>query len=266
MRYPLNTATTVIGSGNAFYLYLLENVQVPARMSHELWYAGLENAMKENKDFPFRGFFPVGKTFKLTYAGAEMADVTFVGNERSPVFVKDLSPEAKMELGISAKADPSAKVFNPLFVSYDKLPDKIKKSNELPTLSLAKSISSYLGSKDPIFTEKDVLDMLIIAFKDCNSQQMRYILHGNHVAWCAARFMETGIMEEDIRKQFYGQNSMDFYIKDIGTIMPGMLFCAASLGLDPKEAVSFLDYDLYGVQATAENLQKLLKKSEKKVA
>ena len=204
MRYPISRASSVSGSGNAFYFYVLDNVKVPAHLSHELWYNGLKQAMLE-KDYPFRGFFPVGKTLKISYAGSsEKVLYTFTGEEKNPVFVKDLSPEALLELGISSKADPSAKVFNPLFVVYDKLPEKIKKSNELPTLSLAKSISSYLGSRDILYTEKDIENMLIVSLKDCNSDPMRYILHENHIAWCSARFMETGIMEEDIKKQFYG--------------------------------------------------------------
>lgn len=254
MRYPIGSASSVIGSGNAFYLYLLENIKVPAQLSHELWYNGLVQAMTD-KDYPFRGFYPVGKTLKISYAGAEMAPYTFTGEEKNPVFVKDLSPDAKLELGISTKADPSAKVFNPFFVAYDKLPEKTKKSNELPTLSLAKSISSFLGQSDILFTEKDVAEMLIIALKDCNSEPMRYMLHGNHIAWCSARFMETGIMEEDIKKQFYGPNSMDFYIKDIGTIMPGILFSLSCLGVDPVEAIKYIDYDLWGIDKVAKALQ-----------
>jgi hypothetical protein len=265
MRYPIGNASSVMGSGNAFYLYLLENIKVPAQLSHELWYNGLKQAMTE-KDYPFRGFFPVGKTLKISYAGSEMTPYTFTGEEKNPVFVKDLSSEARLELGISAKADQSAKVFNPLFVAYDKLPEKTKKSNELPTLSLAKSISSYIGSKDILFTEKDIVEMLIIALKDCNSDPMRYMLHGNHIAWCSARFMETGIMEEDIKKQFYGQNSMDFYIKDIGTIMPAILFSLANLGIDPVEAIKYIDYDLWGIDKVAKALQSSMKKSSAKAA
>ena len=266
MRYPIGSPSSIIGSGNAFYLFLLENIQAPARMSHELWYNGLKQAMQENADYPFRGFFPVGETLRLSYAGADMASYTFTGEEKNPVFVKDLSPEAKIKLGISGKADPSAKVFNPYFVAYEKLPEKTRKSNELPSLSLAKSIGSYLGSKDTLFTEKDIVDMLIVAMKDCNSQQMRHILHGNHIAWCAARFMETGIMEEDIKKQFYGQNSMDFYIKDIGTVMPAILYCFANLGISPVEAIKNLDYDLWGIRDVANTLEGFMKQALAKVA
>jgi hypothetical protein len=191
MRYPIFEATSVIGSGSSFYLYLLESINIPAKMSHELWYKGLEQAIKDDPTYPFRGFFPVGETLKISYAGAEIKPYTFTGKEKNPVYVKDLSYEAKLSLGISSSADSSAKVFNPFFVAYDKLPDKTRKSNELPTLSLAKSISSFLGSKNILFTEKDIVDFLIKAFKNCNSDEMKYILHGNHIAWCASRFMET---------------------------------------------------------------------------
>jgi hypothetical protein len=74
-------------------------------------------------------------------------------------------------------------------------------------------------------------------------------------------------MEEDIRKQFYGQNSMDFYIKDIGTILPGMLFCASSLGIDPVEAIKYLDYDIWGIDKVANSLRKYMnQESEKREA
>jgi len=110
--------------------------------------------------------------------------------------------------------------------------------------------------------------MLVVAIKNANSMEMRHILHGNHIAWCSIRFMETGIMEEDIKKQFYGQNKTDFYIKDIGTIMPSMLYTLAILGINPEVIIRDLDYDLWGIDTVAEKLQFYMKREdeEKKVA
>jgi hypothetical protein len=253
MRYPIEHPTSIPNSGNALYLYLIENVSVPARMSHTIWYNGCEK-LRQDKENPFQGFFPVGETLKLSYAGGPMMDHTFTGEEKNPVFVKDLSPEAKLQLGVSG-AKESSKVFNPFFRPYDELPEKTKKDNELPTLSLAKSICSYLSANNLLFTEKDVVDMLRLAIRDANSLAMRTILHGNHVAWCAARFMSTGMVEEDIKKNFYSQNDIEFYIKDIGTVMPGILYTLALLGVDPCEAIQDIDYDLYGIQDAAKELQ-----------
>ena len=267
MRYPTLSACTVPGGGRAVYLYLLENMAIPARLPHELWYASQKVKLDDPHD-PFKGFFPVGETFELSYAGSEMEPYTFTGKEKNPVYVKDLSSESLMKLGIR-NANPKEKVFNPNFVPYDQLPEKARISNETVTMSLAKSISAYLCTlKDILYTEQDVVDMLTVAIKRCDSQEMRYILHGNHVAWCAARFIDTGKMEEDIKRQFYGQNDIDFYVKDIGTIMPGMLFTLAILGIDPTEIIKELDYDIWDIDKVAKEIKSYMKISqeEKNVA
>lgn len=257
MRYPIESATSIPNSGNALYFFLLDNLSVPARLSHEIWYNGCKK-MLENADSAFRGFFPIGKTYKISYAGAPIGEYTFTGEEKNPVFVKDLSSEAKLNLGISSKASESEKVFNPFFRPYDELPDRTKKDNELPALSLAKSICAFLSADNILFTEKNVVDMLMVAIRDANSNAMRTILHGNHVAWCAARFMQYGTMEEDIRKNFYGQNDISFYVKDIGTVMPPLLYTLANLGVSPVEAIKELDYDLWGIEKAAEEMQRFL--------
>jgi len=267
MRYPIESATSIPNSGNALYYHLIENISIPARLSHSIWYNGCQKLIDSNEE-AFLGFFPVGKTLKLSYAGAPMGDYTFTGDEKNPVFVRDLSPEAKLELGISSKAKDSEKVFNPFFRIYDDLPEKTKKDNELPALSLAKSISAFLSPDNILFTEKNVVNMLMTAIQDANSNAMRTILHGNHVAWCAARFMSFGIMEEDIKKNFYGQNDINFYVKDIGTIMPPMLYTLALLGVNPVVAIKELDYDLYGIEAAAVEMQRFMyiNKAQQKVA
>jgi hypothetical protein len=257
MRYPIESATSIPNSGNALYFFLLDNLSVPARLSHEIWYNGCRR-MIDNSDSAFRGFFPVGETYKISYAGGPMQEHTFTGDEKNPVFTKDLSPEAKLKIGISSKAGDSEKVFNPFYRPYDELPEKTKKDNELPALSLAKSICSFLSADNILFTEKNIVDMLMIAMRDANSNAMRTILHGNHVAWCAARFMQYGTMEEDIKKNFYGQNDISFYVKDIGTVMSPLLYILAILGVNPVEAIKELDYDLWGIEKAAEEMQRYM--------
>jgi len=257
MRYPIKKASSILGSGHSVYQYLIKNIHIPAKLTHEIWYNSCET-LRTNPNEAFRGFFPVGETLKLSYAGAPMADYTFTGDEKNPIFVKNLSLEAKMSLGISNTISESDKVFNPLFKPYEKLPSQTKKDNELPTLSLAKSITSYLSSKDVLFTESDVVGMIRSALEDANSDEMRHILHVNHVAWCATRFMIWGTMEEDIKKNFYSQNEVSFYVKDIGTIVPSMLYCLAFLGVDPLEAIAHIDYDLWGIEDTAKEMQKFM--------
>lgn len=261
-RYPIFQSQSIPGSGTGVYLYLLNNYQIPSRLPHEIWYNGQKEKL-EDKHHPFKGFFPVGETFRISYGGSEMMNYTFTGNEKNPVFVNQLSKEALLQLGIPGDADPAEKVFNPNFVSYKDLSENARKSNEATTISLAKSISSYLcKEKSILYSEKDIVEMLSVAIKNANSLEMRHILHGNHIAWCSIRFMETGVMEEDIKKQFYGQNKTDFYIKDIGTIMPSMLYTLAILGIDPIEIIQKLDYDVWDINTIANELQSYMKIGE----
>ena len=97
---------------------------------------------------------------------------------------------------------------------------------------------------------------------------MKHILHGNHVAWCASRFLLFEIMEEDIKKNFYSQNDIEFFIKDIGTIMPSILYVIALLGISPLEMITHLDYDLWGIKDAAQAMEEkmLVKQSVEKVA
>lgn len=262
MRYPIENASSLPGSGNALYFHLIDNIHIPAKLSHTLWYNGCKSLVDDPSN-PFMGFFPVGRTLELSYSGSPMQEYTFTGEEKNPVFVKDLSLKTMLELGISKTAKESAKVFNPFFVKYENLPKQTKKDNELPALSLAKSISSFLSSKDVLFTELDVVSMLTTAIQNANSDQMRHILHGNHMAWCASRFIQYGTMEEDIRTNFYSQNDIDFFIKDILTIMPSILYLLAILGVSPLKVITYLDYDLYGISEVAAAIEKLMYSNEK---
>ena len=257
-RYPTLKPASLLGSGSAIYLFLLENIKVPSQLPHQLWYASQKAKLDDPHD-PFKGFFPIGKTFEINYANKGMESHEFTGKEKNAIYVKDCSDKTLMELGIR-DAKPDEKIWNPNFVTYDELPHNARISNETATMSLAKSISAYLsGKKDILYTELDVIDMLKMSIMDCNSDDMRYILHGNHVAWCATRYLETGIMEEDLKKQFYAQTDIDFFMKDIGTIMPGMLYTLALLGVDPTEIIKEMDYDVYDIDKVAQKVKTFMK-------
>jgi hypothetical protein len=259
MRYPIDKATDIPGSGSAVYLYLLDMIDIPSRCPHDIWYAGQKKKL-DNPHDPFKGFPPVGKTYKLDYANSGMKLYTFTGKEQNAIYVKDLSSEARLELGIPADANPADKVFNPNFITFDELPHSTKVSNQATTMSLAKSISAFLCNKKSIlYTEQDIVDLLTVAIKKVDSAEMMMILHGNHVAWCSLAFMRTGKMEEDIRRQFYGQNNIDFYVKDIGTIMPSVLYTLAILGADPVEILKDFQLDIYGIENTAVKMQGYMK-------
>jgi len=92
-RYPILQPQSIPGSGTGVYLYLLNNFRIPSKLPHEIWYNGQKEKL-EDKHHPFKGFFPIGETFKISYGGSEMMNYTFTGEEKNPVFVKDLSEEA----------------------------------------------------------------------------------------------------------------------------------------------------------------------------
>lgn len=259
-KYPSEHPSTIPGSGNTLYKYILENLSIPAKLPHEIWYNSQKAKLDDPHD-PFKGFYPVGKKLKLIVsADSWMTDYTFTGEETFPVFVRALSPEARLELGISKDADPSSKVFNPNFVAYDDLPESTKMSNEILPLSLAKSFSSYLCLKVGVsYSEQQVVDMLVTALKRADSPEMAHILHGNHNCWCAMSFLKSRKIEEDVKREFYGQNNEDFYMKDIGTIMPSILYTLAIVGANPLDMMALLTYDLYGIKDVAEILEGYMK-------
>jgi hypothetical protein len=269
MRYPLVKPEEIPGSGSALYLYLLDNIKVPGALPHKVWYDGLTKILEDPSSTPFRGFFPVGETYKIRYGGhAAFESHLFTGDEKNPVFVKDLHTETKLKLGIPGDASEDEKVWNQHYRPYKDVSEDTRKLNELPTLSLAKSISSwFLSNKTPrpYYTEVEVSEMLQIACMSPSSDEMMFLLHGNHLAWCTHSFLYHGI-QPDVKKEFYATNSPDFYIKDLGTIMPSVLYALTMLGVDPVTIVENLNYDLWGIDEVAKSLQSDLAINQKKVA
>ncbi|MEK7376630.1 MAG: hypothetical protein AABZ57_05660, partial [Candidatus Margulisiibacteriota bacterium] len=51
--------------------------------------------------------------------------------------------------------------------------------------------------------------------------------------------------------EFYAQADIDFYVKDLGTVLPGVYFALASLGQDPIIYDSKLDLDVWGSKDAA---------------
>ena len=269
-RYPIEKPSEIPGSGSALYLYLLDNIKVPGGLPHKVWYDGLTKLLEDPASTPFRGFYPVGETYEIRYGGtASFTKHLFTGDEQNPVFVKDLSNETKLMLGISATASEDEKVWNPHYRPYNEVSESTRKLNELPTLSLAKSISSWFLSQvmpRPYYTEVEVSEMLKVACISPSSEEMMFLLHGNHLAWCTHSFLYHGI-QPDVKKEFYATNSPDFYIKDLGTIMPSILYALTMLGIDPVTIIEDLNYDLWGIDDVAKSLQKdLAINNQKKVA
>lgn len=261
MRYPTEKASSLPGGGSAVYIHLMDNIAIPAKLCHGLWYNGCKE-LKDDPNHPFQGYYPIGETMSISYGGSPICDHTFTEDDKNAVLVKDLSSEVREKLGIVPTASRDAKVFNPYFRLYEDLPRDYQKDNELPSISLAKSICSFLSSKNPLFTEEDVVNMILAAIKNASSDQMIHILHGNHVSWCASRFLKNETMDEQIKKNFYSQSDIEFFIKDIGTVMPPMLYVLAILGVDPVSAVESLSYDLWGIQDAAEEMRNCMKTSK----
>jgi hypothetical protein len=264
-KYPVMKPSSAPATGRLLYEFLMSNIKVPATANHEIWYAGLEAQLETPEISAFRGVTPAGTSMKLkTLMGQPLADqsedYTFTGDE-AYVLVSDLSNEARIELGISAKARDRDKVFNANFKSFDDLNKFTKWSNELAALSVPKSISSYLaGTNGKVnYSERDVVEFLDTCFSDLSSPQMSHVLHGNHLAWAALDYMRSdGNVEGDLMTEFHGQNPADFYVKDLGTVLPGMFFALASLGQNPEVYLAKVDIDVWGANDAAKYMKQFM--------
>ncbi|HOI18317.1 MAG TPA: hypothetical protein PLX15_00430 [Candidatus Woesearchaeota archaeon] len=265
-------------SGSDFYNFLLKYVEIPASASHDIWYRGLEEQQKHPESYAFRGDIPTGKTIELVSLGGKPLEevlsnsgngltngarkYTFNGSELY-VLVGDLSEESKKELGIPDTAREKDKVFNSNFKKYEDLPEITKMSNELAALSVPKSISSYLaGVNGKVnYSERDVLNLLESAFNDLSGPEMMHFLHGNHLAWAALEYVKgNGNINGDISTEFHKQNTEDFYLKDLGTILPSLFFALASLGKDPMDYYNKLDVEIWGAKDVAEYMRQYMPK------
>jgi hypothetical protein len=238
----------------------MKNINISASANHNIWYAGAQAQLAKPNEFAFRGDIPTGKTLELiTLAGKTVnSPYTFTGEE-SYVLVTDLTDTAKNELAIPTNARGKDKVFNSNFKVYEKLSELTKISNELPALSAAKSISNYLaGVKAKVnYSERDVLNLLTSSFENLRGPEMMHFLHGNHLAWAALAYVRAkGNVSGDILTEFHSQNPTDFYVKDLGTILPTMFFALASLGEDPVKFHDKLDVDVWGAKDAATYMRK----------
>lgn len=287
-NYPAKEASSAPATGRLFYEFLMRNITIPAAANHNIWYAGEEAKSAKPNEFAFRGDIPTGRALELiALAGksfskcsepdgisnepdnqpdgcGERRNYTFTGDE-SYVLVSDLSYNAREELSIPSTARGKDKVFNSNFKPYEELSSLTKVSNELAVLSLSKSINSYLvGIKAKInYSERDVLNLLTASFDDLSGPEMIHLLHGNHLAWAALAYTREalkgkGNVSDDILTEFYGQNPIDYYTKDLGTILPAMFFALASLGQDPVKFHQKLDIEVWGAKEAAEHMKQYM--------
>ncbi|MBI4919203.1 hypothetical protein HY837_04685, partial [archaeon] len=61
--------------------------------------------------------------------------------------------------------------------------------------------------------------------------------------------------------EFYAANPSEFYIKDLGTVLPMMFFALANLGKDPVQYHDKLDVEIWGAKAAAEYMRQFLPKN-----
>lgn len=279
-KYPVEKPVSVPATGSRLYRHMLDTVKIPARANHEIWYLGEKNKLELPEEHAFRGGIPKGRTLELvTLSGSpidkapnaseskEGFDYTFLGSE-GPVYVKDLAESAKTYLAIPKKVSEKDKVFNPNFKPYEELDAFIKMSNELASLSFPKSFSSYLlGSGKMLYSEKDVLEFIEACFNDLSSEEMLHVLHGNHLAWASLAYVRSnGKVEEDVCREFFAQNPADFYMKDVGTVLPAMFYSLAILGEDPAEYCNNIDFEIWGAKESAKYMRQYMNPNAAKIA
>lgn len=266
-EYPIKKPTSAPGTGSLLYGHLMENIIVPARANHDIWYAGQQAQLGYPEKYPFRGAIPKGRTIALLsisnkplaesektvrVPNREFYNHTFDGSE-DPVLVSDLSDEAKRELSIPDSARGKDKVFNPNFVPYEALDRLTRFSNELASMSVPKSFSAFFGGKGRInYSEVDVLDFLETCFKNLSSEELMFVLSGNHMAWAVLAYIRSeGNAAGDVSAEFYRANPPDFYQKDLATVLPAMFYALSQLGQDPVRFHDMLDVDVWGAKDAA---------------
>ncbi|OGC06853.1 hypothetical protein A2526_05450 [candidate division WOR-1 bacterium RIFOXYD2_FULL_36_8] len=260
--YPVSKPSSAPATGKLFYEFLMQNIKRPAAANHEIWLSGVTDQLKHPDKFAFRGDIPTGKSLEvISIAGNPVSSPYVFTGKEDCVLVSDLSDQAKEELGISQQAPLKDKVFNSNFKPYDQLPELTRISNELAVLSVAKSISSFLaGVKGKAnYSEKDVFGFLVAGLEDLSSSEMMHLLHGNHIAWATLAYIRgQGKVSGNISSEFHGQNPTDFYIKDLGTVLPTIFFALASLGSDPMFFYTKLDVEIWGAREAAEYMRQFM--------
>jgi len=274
-NYPIEKPVSAPSTGSLLYEYLLRNIPISARASHNIWFEGEKAKLGHPEKYSFRGVIPINRTLELlTLAEEKIIESDFAkrtekgtfiytlnGKEKA-VLVCDLSDNTRKELGIPENARPRDKVFNPNFVEYDKLNEFTKYSNELVSLSVPKSISNHFGSAGNLtYSEVDVLKFLTNCIEDLNSKEMMQVLHGAHLAWAALDYIRgKGTVGGDIMTEFHAHQPTDFYMKDVGTVLPCMFFALASLGQDPVVYHNKLDTEIWGAKDVAVYMQQFMPK------
>ncbi|HLC53715.1 MAG TPA: hypothetical protein VJK03_04170 [Candidatus Nanoarchaeia archaeon] len=263
-NYPVKKPSSAPATGRLLYDHLMRNLKIPAAANHTIWYAGESQKREEPTKYAFRGDIPQGKTLELKALAGDpfekSALYTFKGTELY-VLVSDLTASAHKDLNIPKNARDKDKVFNANFKPYEKLSEITRYSNELAALSLPKSISSYLaGVRGNVnYSESDVLNFLNTSIENLSSPEMMHILHGNHLAWAALSYMrEQGNVEGDLLAEFHGQNPADFYVKDLGTVLPSMYYAVANLGQNPVDFHVKLDIEIWGARSAADYMTQYL--------
>ena len=255
--YPTSRPSTAPGTGRLLYEFLMRNIKISAGANHTIWYEGEKTKLEAPDKYAFRGEIPIGNLLVLVGLGGKMFDFSktyMVDGSESYILVSDLAPLERERLGIPSTCRDRDKVFNSNFKPYDDLPEMTKWSNELAALSVPKSISTYLGGvKGKVnYSEVDALKMLQACFIDLSGPEMMHILHGNNAAWTALAYMrEKGNVEGDILTEFHGQNSADFFSKDLGTVLPALYFALASLGENPSAYHQKIDLEVWGSKEAA---------------
>lgn len=267
--YPVKKAITVPATGSLFFKFMMDNHMVPASASHEIWYQSQEKKLREPDKYEFRGDIPKGDTLELITLGGGLIETkgeplpdnvekigtaynyTFTGDELN-VLVSDLSENAKRMLKIPENADNAEKVYNANFKIYEKLSEETHYLNGLAAITLPKAFSNYLATTNTNYSEKNVLYFLENCFDDLSGPEMTWLINTSNMAWTAHAYRNAeGCVEGDVSKEFYRQSSVDWLMKDVGSVLPAMFFALASLGEDPVEYYKKLGVEIWGAEDAA---------------
>lgn len=266
-QYPVKKPSSAPATGRLLYNHLMENLKIPARANHSIWYEGEKRKLDKPSEYAFRGKAQKGKKVELkSLNGNPLPEPTMKELDGSEtVLVKDLTDSAREELGIPENARDKDKVYNPNFVPYEELGKETKLSNELPVLAFIKGVSSwYSGLQGKTnYSELDVLRFIRACLEDLSSPEMMHVLHGNHMAWAVLSYVrEDGNVSGDVSAEFHSQNPVDFYTKDLGTTLPGIYFALSQLGQDPVEFDAMLDIEVWGSKDAAAYMRRYSHQSQ----
>ncbi len=216
-EYPIVETTTLPGSGVEFLEYVLSHARVPARTTHNNWFAERVKELERPDMYALRGDKPkegsililrsiddgepIVKDINLpSDAGITQMDNNIVkvqfGKNPIPaaIHVNDIADSTiKTELALPPHIDGKDKVYNPNMVKYEELPVDTLVSNISAAESVPGAIDFYFTFIKPpknsvFYTEKDVTKYLDTCIDNMSSPEIALGMFLNHWQWRSAEW------------------------------------------------------------------------------